>query len=86
MPTPAPQPPRPAGLRPAGLVAGLLLAVQACTALPDTGRDATRLGAVPPLVPMDDLMVSPPPEATAERAAALAARGAALKAQAAALE
>lgn len=64
----------------------VMLLLAGCTPLPDTGRDVARLGPTPPLVPMDDLLMSPVPEATAETAAALVARGAALKADAAALE
>lgn len=68
-------------------LAGLGLTVLVgCTSLPDTGRDAARLGPVPPLAPLDALLAAPPPEATPELAQALAERGAALRAEAAAMD
>lgn len=61
----------------------LLLALAACTPLPDTGRDRTRLGPTPPLVPLDSLLATPAPRATPETGTALMQRGAALKQEAA---
>lgn len=69
-------------VRPA-LIALLLVA---CAPLPDTGADPASAGPAPPLVPLDGLLPSPDPQATAAGATALAARGAALKSEARALD
>ena len=57
------------------LILPLLLAA-ACTPLPDTGRDPSRLGPTPPLVPLDVLLTAPAPTATPELGEELSKRGA----------
>lgn len=71
---------------PALLLTVLLLPVllSACAPLPDPGGPSVA-APPPPLLPLDEMLNAPLPEATPAAAAALAARGEALRAEAAGL-
>lgn len=57
-------------------------ALMACRPLPDLGPSAAPIGPPPVLLPLDEVLSAPLPQASADSAAALIARGEAARAAA----